>query len=113
MIDPQIPPMPQISKPILVLESAASAESADRYGFLDEEPGMILGLRTVGYHVSDLAAAKTWYASVVGHAPYFDEPFYVGFEVGGFELGLIPDGTPGPGGCVAFWGVPDIDAEVK
>ena len=74
---------------------------------------MILGLRTVGYHVSDLAAAKAWYASVVGHAPYFDEPFYVGFEVGGFELGLIPDGTPGPGGCVAFWGVADIEAEVK
>jgi len=74
---------------------------------------MILGLRTVAYHVADVAAAKAWYANVVERQPYFDEPFYVGFEVGGFELGLVPDGTPGPGGTVAFWGVPDIIAEVK
>src|SRR5213080_4849382 len=73
---------------------------------------MILGLRTVGYHVSDLAAAKAWYAGVVGHAPYFDEPYYVGFEVGGFELGLIPDGEPGATGSIAYWGVPDAAAAV-
>ena len=73
---------------------------------------MILGLRTVVYHVTDLAAAKAWYTSVVERPPYFDEPVYVGFEVGGFELGLVPDGTPGPGGSVALWGVPDIVAEV-
>jgi predicted enzyme related to lactoylglutathione lyase len=74
---------------------------------------MILGLRTVIYPVTDLNAAKAWYASVVERQPYFDEPYYVGFEVGGFELGLIPDGTPGPGGANALWGVPDIVAEVK
>ena len=52
---------------------------------------MILGLRTAIYPVSDLAAAKAWYSQVLGHGPYFDEPFYVGFAAGGFELGLIPD----------------------
>ena len=71
---------------------------------------MILGLRTAIYHVSDLGRAKAWYAAVVDRAPYFDEPFYVGFEVGGFELGLVPSGTPGPGGAVAYWGVPDAAA---
>lgn len=71
---------------------------------------MIQGLRTVIYHVSDLGRAKEWYSSVLGHGPYFDEAFYVGFNVGGFELGLVPDGTPGPGGTVAYWGVIDAGA---
>jgi catechol 2,3-dioxygenase-like lactoylglutathione lyase family enzyme len=48
---------------------------------------MFLGLRTVIYPAPDLAAAKVWYAKVLGAAPYFDEPFYVWFSVGGFELG--------------------------
>ena len=45
--------------------------------------------------------------------PYFDQPFYVGYEVGGFELGLIPDAKPGEGGSVAYWGVPDAAAELR
>jgi predicted enzyme related to lactoylglutathione lyase len=68
---------------------------------------MIRGLRTVIYHVTDLARAKAWYSEVLGRSPYFDQPFYVGFAVGGFELGLVPDDTSGPGGVVAYWGVPD------
>jgi len=71
---------------------------------------MILGLRTVIYPVTDLARGKAWYADVLGVAPYFDQPFYVGFAVGGFELGLIPDGAPGPGGAIAYWGVADAAA---
>ena len=71
---------------------------------------MIEGLRTVIYQVDDLAAAKEWYSSVLGFAPYFDEPFYVGFNVGGFELGLDPDGENVVKGnnAVAYWGVKDI-----
>jgi predicted enzyme related to lactoylglutathione lyase len=71
---------------------------------------MILGLRTAIYPAPDLAAAKRWYSDVLGVTPYFDEPFYVGFTVGGFELGLLPDGTPGTGGPQPLWGVKDIDA---
>ena len=44
---------------------------------------MILGLRTAIYPVADLDAAKPWDSDVLGQAPYFDQPFYVGFEVGG------------------------------
>jgi len=73
---------------------------------------MIKGLRTVVYPVADLAAARDWYAGVFGVAAYFDQPFYVGFSVGGFELGLIPDGAPGSAGSMVYWGVDDIDAEV-
>jgi predicted enzyme related to lactoylglutathione lyase len=68
---------------------------------------VILGLRTAIYPVGDLAAGKAWYAQVLGLDPYFDEPFYVGFNVGGFELGLVPDGEPGVAGAQALWGVAD------
>jgi catechol 2,3-dioxygenase-like lactoylglutathione lyase family enzyme len=70
---------------------------------------MLLGLRTVGYPVADLQAAKGWYVKVLGEQPYFDQPFYVGFNVGGFELGLIPDGVASTAGPQALWGVADID----
>ena len=68
---------------------------------------MLQGLRTVIYPAPELERAKHWYAAVLGAAPYFDQPFYVGFSVGGFELGLIPDATPGTAGPQALWGVAD------
>ena len=73
---------------------------------------MLLGLRTVIYRAPDLGRAKAWYSGVLGIAPYFDEPFYVGFNVGGYELGLDPDadGPPGRGGATAYWGVKNLDA---
>lgn len=76
---------------------------------------MFLGLRTVAYRVDDLEAAKTWYSEALGIAPYFDEPYYVGFNVGGFELGLHPaedDAPVGIGGATVYWGVDDIEAAV-
>ncbi len=64
------------------------------------------GLRTVIYGVTDLDRAKKWYADALGVEPYFDEPYYVGFNIGGYELGLDPNATSvGAGGCVAYWGV--------
>jgi predicted enzyme related to lactoylglutathione lyase len=73
------------------------------------ETEMFQGLRTVIYHVDDLQKAKDWYSQVLGFAPYFDEPFYVGFNVGGFELGLDPDMTDVTKGdsVLAYWGVDD------
>lgn len=77
---------------------------------------MLKGLRTVIYRAGDLAKAKTWYTAVLGIEPYFSEPFYVGFNVGGFELGLDPDAkdlAQGGGGVIAYWGVEDADAALK
>ena len=74
---------------------------------------MFQGLRTLTYGVKDLAAAKAWYTDILGFGPYFDQPFYAGFEVGGYELGLDPGSQPGNGertGPLAHWGVDDIDA---
>ncbi len=68
---------------------------------------MVQGLRTVIYQVSDLEKAKEWYSTVLGKPPYFDKPYYVGYNVGGYELGLDPDlsGSSGQGGVRAYWGV--------
>ncbi|MEK6259520.1 MAG: VOC family protein [Planctomycetota bacterium] len=70
---------------------------------------MILGLRTAIYPVTDLARAKAWYTKLLGQEPYFDQPFYVGFAVGGFELGLVPDGEPGTSGPQPLWGVSNAE----
>jgi len=76
----------------------------------------ILGLRTTIYKVPDVTLAKEWYAKAFETDPYFDEPYYVGFNIGGYELGLLPDVAPqGPKteNVVTYWGVEDIHAEFK
>lgn len=73
-----------------------------------------LGLRTTIYKVSDLAAAKAWYTKTFSVPPYFDEPFYVGFNIGGYELGLMPaNDTPTDektDNILSYWGVDNLDA---
>jgi predicted enzyme related to lactoylglutathione lyase len=69
---------------------------------------MLLGLRTAIYHTPDIAAGKLWYMKFLGFPPYFDQPFYVGFNVGGYELGLTADS--GKSAVGAYWGVKDIVA---
>ena len=74
-----------------------------------DRPRFFLGLRTVIYGAPDLDRAKQWYSNAFGVEPYFDEPFYVGFNIGGYELGLDPNAQhTGAGGTLAYWGVADI-----
>jgi predicted enzyme related to lactoylglutathione lyase len=77
-------------------------------------PG-ILGLRTVAYKVANIAEAKTWYTKAFGHEPYFDEPFYVGFNIGGYELGLQPADEKNITGnsVITYWGVDDINEALQ
>lgn len=74
------------------------------------------GLRTVVYAAPDLEHAKNWYTEALGIAPYFDEDFYVGFNVGGYELALDPARTvarPPGSGAIVYWGVDDVEAELN
>jgi predicted enzyme related to lactoylglutathione lyase len=73
----------------------------------------IAGLRTAIYHVKDIDAAKKWYAKAFETAPYFDEPFYVGFNVDGFELGLQPQEKSGnkTESVVAYWATENVEVE--
>jgi catechol 2,3-dioxygenase-like lactoylglutathione lyase family enzyme len=66
---------------------------------------MVKGLGTVICHVTDLDRAKAWYSSAFGLTPYFDQPFYVGFNIGGYELGLDPDPGSGRSGASAVQGI--------
>ena len=63
------------------------------------------GLRTVIYPSSNLAESRAWWSGILGVEPYFDEPFYVGFSVAGYELGLLPDAAQG---ALVYWGVGDV-----
>ena len=81
-----------------------------------KKKGPILGLRTAIYNVPSITRAKRWYETILGKKPYFDEPFYVGFEIGGYELGLHP-GTAGSSkqnhGVVVYWGVTHAGRALK
>lgn len=66
-----------------------------------------LGLRTIIYPTQDIAASKRWWADFLGVAPYYDEPYYVGFNVGGYEIGLNP-GAEMALGAVTYIGVDSI-----
>ena len=76
---------------------------------------MFKKLRIVIYYVPDLQKAKEWYIDVTGKQPYFDEPFYVGFDINGCELGLHPlDETVTKGNqTVTHWAVDEIENCVK
>jgi len=94
-------------------ESRSAASADTETTSQTSEAKMLLGLRTVAYEVDDLQSAKKWYTEALGFGPYFDEAFYVGFNVGGYELGLVPaeeNAPTGLGGTTVYWGVDDIEA---
>lgn len=69
------------------------------------------GIKTVLHPVSDVAAAKAVYSALLGIEPQTDAPFYVGYEVAGQQIGLVPGGGPqAMTSPVAFWHVSDIEA---
>lgn len=76
---------------------------------------MFKKLRTVVYRVSNIEEAKKWYTKALGLNPYFDEPFYVGFDINGSELGLDAD-IPGPttgNHTISYWSVDDVGKAAK
>ena len=78
-----------------------------------KDTGKFLGLRTTAYSVPDIKAAKEWYSNAFQTEPYFDEDFYVGFSIGGYELGLFPQEQQPESGKIenvlSYWGVIDVE----
>ncbi|GAA5155973.1 VOC family protein [Nocardioides marinquilinus] len=82
---------------------------------------MLRGLTTITYLADDVAAARDWYAEVLGVEAYFERaddagPAYVEFRVGDHqhELGVMarryaPHG-PEVAGAIAYWAVDDVEA---
>jgi predicted enzyme related to lactoylglutathione lyase len=69
------------------------------------------GIKTVLHPVSDLEAAKAVYTALLGVPPTADAPYYVGYDVAGQHIGLVP-GDQGMKSPVAYWHVPDIEAKL-
>jgi predicted enzyme related to lactoylglutathione lyase len=71
------------------------------------------GIKIVLHPVSDLDAAKAVYTALLGIPPQADSSYYVGYDVGGQHIGLVPGGGPqGMTTPVAYWRVSDIEAKL-
>ena len=71
------------------------------------------GIKTVLHPVSDLATAKAVYTALLGVPAQAESSYYVGFDVAGQHIGLVPGGGPqGMTSPVAYWHVPDIEAKL-
>ncbi|HXN25672.1 MAG TPA: VOC family protein [Candidatus Acidoferrales bacterium] len=99
------------------VDVSAATSTAGYVQSAGKEHAMFLGLRTAKYEVQDMAKAKEWYSKALGMEPYFDQPaFYVGYNVGGYDLGLVPAPkaeTKRAAAGVAYWGVEDAHAAYK
>jgi predicted enzyme related to lactoylglutathione lyase len=73
----------------------------------------VQGIKTVLHPVSDVEKAKAVYTALLGVTPQTDSAYYVGFDVAGQHIGLLPGGGPqrltSP---VAYWHVDDIEAKL-
>jgi predicted enzyme related to lactoylglutathione lyase len=75
--------------------------------------GSTLGIKTVLHPVSDLAAAKAVYTALLGVEPGADAPYYVGYDVNGQHIGLVPGGGPqAMTSPIAYWHVTDIEGKL-
>jgi predicted enzyme related to lactoylglutathione lyase len=73
----------------------------------------VQGIKTVLHPVSDVERAKAVYTALLGAAPQADSPYYVGFDVAGQHIGLVPGGGPqGLTSPVAYWHVDDLEAKL-
>jgi len=83
---------------------------------MSDKKSLMLGLRTTIYMVSDIVEATEWYSKAFNTKPYFNEPFYVGFNIGGYELGLQSeerDINSKTENVFSYWGVEDIQEAYK
>jgi predicted enzyme related to lactoylglutathione lyase len=71
------------------------------------------GVKTILHPVTDLEKAKPVYEALLGVPPMADSAYYVGFEVEGQQIGLVPPGAQqGMTSPVAYWHVADIEAKL-
>ena len=69
------------------------------------------GVKTIIYPVKDMARAKMQFRTLLGVDPYGDQPYYIGFKVGGQDIGLVPNSPEA--GMTAFYNVDDINQSLQ
>ena len=73
----------------------------------------VQGIKTVLNPVSDVDKAKAVYTALLGVEPQADSPYYVGYDVAGQHIGLLPGGGPqGLTSPVTYWHVDDIEKKL-
>ena len=71
------------------------------------------GIKTVLHPVSDLTSAKAVYTALLGTPPQHDADYYVGYDVAGQHIGLVPGGGPqGMTSPIAYLHVSDIEGKL-
>jgi predicted enzyme related to lactoylglutathione lyase len=72
------------------------------------------GITTILYPVRDIGKAKQLYSRLLGVDPIMDQPYYVGYQIGNQDIGLVPEGSnPGMTGATAFYEVSDIKQSLE
>ena len=90
-----------------VMDTTLRREGTDMAGTSNE------GVKTILHPVTDVAAAKAVYTALLGIEPQADSPYYVGYDVAGQQIGLVPGGGPqGMTTPVAYWHVSDIESKL-
>jgi len=73
----------------------------------------VQGIKTVLHPVSDVEKARAIYTALLGVEPQTASDWYVGYDVAGQHIGLLPGGGPqGLKSPVAYWHVDDIEAKL-
>jgi hypothetical protein len=63
------------------------------------------------YSAKELASTKQIFSKFLGVEPYVNEPYYVGYRVGGLEIGLDPNAqNVGP---ITYMDVEDIKSSLQ
>ena len=74
---------------------------------------MIKSIKSIVYPSANIDADVAFWTKVLGKEPYFNEHYYVGFRMDGYELGLDPNAiSEGVTQPVTYWDVADIEEEV-
>ena len=72
------------------------------------------GVKTIIYPVKDIAQAKKLYNQRLCVEPLMDETYYVGYKVGGQDIGLDPNGhKQGMTGPLSYFHVDDIKKSLQ
>jgi predicted enzyme related to lactoylglutathione lyase len=69
------------------------------------------GVKTIIYPVKDMARAKMQFRTLLGVDPNGDQPYYIGFQVGDQDIGLVPNSPEA--GMTAFYHVDDIKQSLQ
>lgn len=76
----------------------------------------MLWLRSHIIQATDIKEVADWYEKVLEKKPYFEAECYIGFEAGGFELGVFQrkkDEISVWNNIEVYWGVEDINKEFQ